>query len=95
MPSVRGKGKPAIRVGRSAVGHHVIDNDTEYEALTLTVIAMADSLKIDVIAEGVETEVQRRFLIEHGRIKKQGFLFSPAVSASRFAELAAVQPALT
>jgi EAL domain-containing protein (putative c-di-GMP-specific phosphodiesterase class I) len=64
-----GKGKPAIRVGRSASGHHVFANDTEYEALTLTVIAMADALKFDVIAEGVETEVQRRFLAELGCIK--------------------------
>jgi diguanylate cyclase (GGDEF)-like protein/PAS domain S-box-containing protein len=71
-----------------------IDNDTEYEALTLAVIAMADALKFDVIAEGVETDEQRRFLVEHGCIKGQGFLFSPAVSASQFAELAAFQPAL-
>ncbi|QIE29316.1 bifunctional diguanylate cyclase/phosphodiesterase [Caballeronia sp. SBC2] len=81
-----------IKIDRAFV--HEIGNDTEYEALTLAVIAMADALKFDVIAEGVETDVQQRFLVEHGCIKGQGFLFSPAVSASRFAELAAVQPAL-
>jgi EAL domain-containing protein (putative c-di-GMP-specific phosphodiesterase class I) len=81
-----------IKIDRAFVQE--IDNDTEYEALTLAVIAMADALKFHVIAEGVETDGQRRFLVEHGCIKGQGFLFSPAVSASQFAELAVFQPAL-
>jgi EAL domain-containing protein (putative c-di-GMP-specific phosphodiesterase class I) len=81
-----------IKIDRAFVQE--IGNDTEYEALTLAVIALAEALKFDVIAEGVETEVQRRFLIDHGCTQGQGFLFSPAVSAARFAELAAVQLAL-
>ena len=81
-----------IKIDRAFVQE--IGNDTEYEALTLAVIALAEALKFDVIAEGVETDVQRRFLIDHGCTQGQGFLFSPAVSAARFAELAAVQLAL-
>jgi EAL domain-containing protein (putative c-di-GMP-specific phosphodiesterase class I) len=81
-----------IKIDRAFVQE--IGNDTEYEALTLAVIALAEALKFDVIAEGVETDVQRRFLIDHGCMQGQGFLFSPAVSAARFAELAAVQLAL-
>lgn len=81
-----------IKIDRAFVQE--IGADTEYEALTLAVIAMADALKFDVIAEGVETEAQRCFLVEHGCMRGQGFLFSPAVSASRFAERAVAQPVL-
>jgi len=72
-----------------------IGSAAEYEALTLAVIAMAGALNFGIIAEGVETQAQQRFLLEHGCVDGQGFLFSAAVSASRFAELATRQPALT
>ena len=41
-----------------------------------TIIGMAQSLGIDVIAEGVETEAQRAFLEQHGCTLWQGYLFS-------------------
>ncbi len=37
---------------------------------------MADNLHLNVIAEGVETEEQRRFLLDHGCVNYQGYLFS-------------------
>ena len=44
-----------------------------------TIIGMAQSLGIDVIAEGVETEAQRAFLERHGCTLWQGYLFSRPV----------------
>ncbi|CAE6728074.1 sensor domain-containing protein [Paraburkholderia haematera] len=66
---------------------HEIGRGTEYEALTLAVIAIAEALKFDVIAEGVETDVQRGFLVEHGCIEGQGFLYSAAVSGDAIADM--------
>ncbi|HEX7913466.1 MAG TPA: EAL domain-containing protein [Paraburkholderia sp.] len=64
-----------------------IGQGTEYEALTLAVIAIAEALKFAVIAEGVETDVQRGFLVEHGCSEGQGFLYSAAVSGDTIAAM--------
>jgi EAL domain-containing protein (putative c-di-GMP-specific phosphodiesterase class I) len=40
------------------------------------VIAMGLALGLDVVAEGVETEGQRRYLAEQGATGYQGYLFS-------------------
>jgi diguanylate cyclase (GGDEF)-like protein/PAS domain S-box-containing protein len=73
-----------IKIDRAFVKE--IGRQSEYEALTLAVIAMASALKFDVIAEGVETEAQRDFLIGHGCIEAQGFLYSAAVSSAMIAD---------
>jgi EAL domain-containing protein (putative c-di-GMP-specific phosphodiesterase class I) len=46
------------------------------QAIVLAVIAMAKSLKLKVIAEGIETELQKRFLEEHECLTGQGFYLS-------------------
>jgi diguanylate cyclase (GGDEF)-like protein len=46
-------------------------------------IAMARNLGKEVIAEGIETEEQRALLLQMGCFYGQGFLFSPAETASR------------
>jgi diguanylate cyclase (GGDEF)-like protein/PAS domain S-box-containing protein len=45
-------------------------------AITQAVIALGRGLRLNVIAEGVETEAQRSFLLEHGCHAMQGYLFS-------------------
>jgi EAL domain-containing protein (putative c-di-GMP-specific phosphodiesterase class I) len=52
-----------------------------------TIIGMARNLGLEVIAEGVETEVQRAFLEQHGCWRYQGFLFSKPVPIAEFETL--------
>lgn len=61
-----------------------VESDSEDRAIVSTIIAMADSLGIEVIAEGVETEVQREFLIEKGCDRFQGYLFGKPIPIEQF-----------
>ena len=51
-----------------------LDHSDSARALTSTVLRIGESLNIKVVAEGVETDTQRRFLIEHGCPVLQGYL---------------------
>ncbi len=57
-------------------------------AIAKTIVALAQSLGLSVIAEGVETEGQREFLREHGCVTCQGFLFSRPVPLDEFEKFA-------
>jgi len=52
-----------------------------------TIISMAHSLKLKVIAEGVETAEQLAFLKQQGCDEIQGYYFSKPVSAEEFTKL--------
>ena len=52
-----------------------IGTDSSDKAIVRTIIAMAQSLNLSVLAEGVETEEQRQFLMESGCNNYQGSLF--------------------
>ena len=56
-------------------------------SLIKAVIGLAEDFDMDVLAEGVEEEVQRRLLLEQGCRKGQGFLFSKAVPPDMIAQL--------
>jgi len=56
--------------------------------------AVARDLGTDVIAEGVETEAQARYLRQRGVHMAQGYLFAPALKVKSFNELARALNAL-
>jgi len=64
-----------------------IATDESDKAIVLAVISMAHNLNLEVIAEGVETEEQRSFLLDSSCNSAQGFLFSRPVSFSEIVEL--------
>lgn len=67
-------------------------NQSGYE-IVRTIIAMAQSLELDVIAEGVETEDQKRILFNSGCSNFQGYLFGEPMPIKQFeAALSARKP---
>jgi len=74
-----------IKIDRSFVRD--TPQDVDDAAIVTGIIALAHSLRLEVVAEGVETEAQLNFLREQGCELFQGFFLSPAVPADDFAGL--------
>ncbi|MDP3291204.1 MAG: EAL domain-containing protein [Sulfuricurvum sp.] len=74
-----------LKIDRSFVRD--IMSDADDAALVETILSMASIFKFDVIAEGVETIEQFRFLENHGCQYFQGYLCSKPVQVSQFEEL--------
>ncbi|OYY81375.1 MAG: diguanylate cyclase, partial [Methylophilales bacterium 16-45-9] len=71
-----------IKIDQSFVRDVLIDpNDA---SIAQTIIALANSLSLEVIAEGVETEAQRQFLHQSGCYLYQGYLFSKPLPSDAF-----------
>ncbi|MBT9487109.1 MAG: EAL domain-containing protein [Rubrivivax sp.] len=66
--------------------------DTNDAAIAKMIIALAGSMGLTVIAEGVETEAQRAFLAELGCQHYQGYLFGRPVAADALAAVADAVP---
>ena len=62
-----------------------IENDAGSRAVTDAVIALGHSLRLEVIAEGIESEGSLRYLQEQGCQQAQGYLFSRPLQADEFA----------
>jgi EAL domain-containing protein (putative c-di-GMP-specific phosphodiesterase class I) len=63
-----------LKIDRSFINE--ITTDPDDAAITLATIEMAHTLKLQVIAEGVETQAQLDFLLKNGCDIYQGYLFS-------------------
>ncbi len=64
-----------------------IDTDPDNKAIASAIIAMANSLHLNVLAEGVETDEQLAFLRAQGCNEIQGFSFSHPLPAEEFERL--------
>jgi diguanylate cyclase (GGDEF)-like protein/PAS domain S-box-containing protein len=74
-----------IKIDRSFIKD--IPQDADDVAITQAIIAMAHSLRLKVIAEGVETREQLDFLIEHGCHEFQGYYKCKPQPADDFTKL--------
>jgi len=66
-----------LKIDRSFVGD--IEENSSDATIVETIIGMAHSLGLSIIAEGVETKAQRDFLESHGCLEYQGYLYYSAL----------------
>lgn len=74
-----------LKIDRSFIAD--LSSNAEDKALITAIIAMAHSLNLSVIAEGVETQEQEAFLRSKNCRYAQGYLYSKALSSSKFRQL--------
>lgn len=73
-----------IKIDQSFVAD--LPGDPEDAAVVSAALSLARDLGMEVVAEGVETEMQRAFLAERNCRVMQGYLFSKALDAASFAQ---------
>jgi EAL domain-containing protein (putative c-di-GMP-specific phosphodiesterase class I) len=71
-----------LKIDQSFV--HDIVTDNSDKAIVCAIIAMAQSLNLKVIAEGVETKQQKLFLLEKGCHRFQGYFFGKPMPIEQF-----------
>ncbi len=69
-----------LKIDKTFVKDILVDPDCT--SITSAIIALAMSLKLDTIAEGVETKDQMELLLQKGCEKQQGNYFSPPLSVT-------------
>jgi diguanylate cyclase (GGDEF)-like protein len=80
-----------IKVDRAFVRE--LEASAEDRAIVAAVMALANSLQLAVVAEGVETEAQLALLRKHGCLLAQGYLFARPLAAAQVPALLTGSPA--
>ncbi len=75
----------ALKIDRGFISE--ITQNQDDAAIALAIIDLAHNLGLKVVAEGVETEAQARFLVRHGCDALQGFHFSRPIRPEAFGQL--------
>ncbi|WP_176583990.1 EAL domain-containing protein [Priestia megaterium] len=73
-----------LKIDRSFIQD--IQEDYSNSEIAQAIISLSQSLKLEVIAEGVEEEYQKAFLMKNGCDHMQGYLFSKPLAAEDFEE---------
>ncbi|MDK2846684.1 MAG: hypothetical protein PWP34_37 [Desulfuromonadales bacterium] len=74
-----------LKIDRSFIAD--VAEDDSASAVATSIIAIAHSLGLQAVAEGLETERQREFLRKCGCDSYQGYLFSPPLAVGDFTEM--------
>ena len=82
----------SLKIDRAFIRH--LPGDPDYAAITTAIVALAKALGLEVVAEGVETEEQARFVLDLGCHRAQGYLFGPPVAPEEFAKFLDAQAQL-
>jgi diguanylate cyclase (GGDEF)-like protein/PAS domain S-box-containing protein len=76
----------ALKIDRSFVAG--LDGQADQSALVGSIIRLAETLRLDTVAEGIENEHQRQELVALGAHHGQGFLFSHPLESEALLEFA-------
>jgi predicted signal transduction protein with EAL and GGDEF domain len=71
-----------LKIDRSFVSH--LPGDAGDQALVNAIVQLGRAMNLKVIAEGVETEPQRQFLLDAGCDEFQGYLYAAALDSASF-----------
>ncbi len=77
----------ALKIDRSFVSN--IPNNKNDSAIVESVILLSEKLGLNVIAEGVETQIQLDFLLENNCLEGQGYFLSKPINAAEMTKLLA------
>ncbi|MES0139195.1 EAL domain-containing protein [Mesorhizobium sp. M0016] len=80
-----------LKIDRSFV--RLLDGDGNSGAIVKALIDLAGALKVEVTAEGVETEVQKALLVAMGCQQLQGYLLSPPLEPAQLVALPSLSSA--
>jgi len=69
-----------LKIDRSFVTH--LGEDPKFKPVVQAIVTLASHMKLEVVAEGIETEEQRALLCALGPMNAQGYLFSKPLPAA-------------